>query len=112
MVSFCNRQFVRVPQKNNIGFQNLEVTKLLIDKALKEKSVSTLVVDVKSQKFRDEINKRALVKNLKQKTSFIIGSIPMFKTLQDIIRRLSSCSTNDPSIDFSDSLQCLDSCKI
>ena len=38
-------------------------------------------MDLKSQEFRYEVNKRAFVKNIKQKAAFIVGSIPMFQTL-------------------------------
>lgn len=67
-----------------VGFQKPDVTKILIDRALKGKSLSEVVVDFESEEFRKEINKRAFAKNIKQKTSFIIGSIPMFKTLENI----------------------------
>lgn len=57
---------------------------MLIDKALKEKSLSTLLVNIKSQHFRDEVNKAVFIKNLKQKLAFIVGAVPIFQILQDI----------------------------
>ena len=41
------------------------MTKYLIDRALTEKSLSTQVIDIDSQAFRDRINKRVFIKNLK-----------------------------------------------
>jgi len=74
-----------VPKElKDIGLEKPEVAKVLLDKALKEKSLSTAVVDIDSQEFRDEVNRRVVVKNIKQKVAFIVGSVPMFKTLQDI----------------------------
>lgn len=55
-----------------------------MDKALKNRSLSKVVVDFESDDFKREIRNRAFLKNLKQKTSFILGSLPMFKRLQDI----------------------------
>jgi hypothetical protein len=68
----------------NLGLAKPDITKALIDKALKENSLSKLKVDIESQEFKDEINKRAFVKNMKQKVAFAVGSIPIFKTLHDI----------------------------
>lgn len=68
----------------NVGIAKPDVTKVLIDQALKDRSLSEIVVDVESEEFRKEVNKRAMVKFIKQKVAFIIGSMPMFKTLQDI----------------------------
>lgn len=74
-----------IPEEiENLGLMKPDVTKALIDKALKEKSLSKLKIDVESQEFKDEINKRAFVKNIKQKVAFVVGSVPMFKTLQEI----------------------------
>jgi hypothetical protein len=77
----------------NFGYEKPDVTKALIDRALKQKSLSEVLdVDIASQEFRKEINKRVLVKNLKQKASFIWASCPMFKTLNDISIRTAQNS--------------------
>ncbi len=68
----------------NLGLSKPEATKAIIDKALKDKSISKIRVDIESEEFKKEINRRVIVKNIKQKASFIAGSIPMFKTLQEI----------------------------
>lgn len=68
----------------NIGLKNPEGTKVLIDRALQEKSLSNIDVDIESQEFLDEINKRAFIKNVKQKVAFAVGAVPMFRTLQEI----------------------------
>jgi hypothetical protein len=46
--------------------------------------LSNIDVDIESQEFLDEINKRAFVKNVKQKVAFAVGAVPMFRTLQEI----------------------------
>lgn len=68
----------------DIALTQPDVTRTVLDKALRDKSLTNVKVDFESEDFRREINKRAFVKNLKQKLSFALGSIPMFKTLQDI----------------------------
>ena len=68
----------------NLGMNKPEATKALIDQALKSQRLSNTRVDLESEEFRKEINRRVLVKNLKQEASFIVGSVPMFKTLQEI----------------------------
>lgn len=55
-----------------------------MDKALKDKGLSTFTVDFEREQFKKELSRRALIKSYKQKISFVIGSIPMFKILQDI----------------------------
>jgi hypothetical protein len=73
-----------IGQIENFGFTKPDVTKALIDRALKENSLAKIKVDVKSQEFRDEVNKRAFIKNVKQKIAFGVGAVPMFRTLQEI----------------------------
>lgn len=73
-----------IKEIDNIGFSKPDVTKTLIDRALKDNSLSKIEVDIESQEFKDEINKRAFVKNIKQKQVFAAGSVPMFNTLQQI----------------------------
>ena len=55
-----------------------------MDQALKNKEFSKIDVDLESEDFKREITKRAAIKNMKQKCSFVLGSIPMFKILQQI----------------------------
>jgi hypothetical protein len=74
----------KIEEIENLGLAKPDVTKTLIDRALKKNSLSKIKVDVESQEFKDEINKRAFVKNIKQKVAFAVGSVPMFKTLQEI----------------------------
>lgn len=61
-----------------------EVAKALINKALKDKKMAAIDPDVESQEFRNAVNRHAFVKNMKQKVSFALGSVPMFKTLSEI----------------------------
>lgn len=84
--SLSNRPFSeKMEEIENLGMENPDVTKALIDRALREETSKTKIkVDVTSQEFKDEINKRIFVKNVKQKLCFALGSVPMFKTLQDI----------------------------
>ncbi|HSO25446.1 MAG TPA: hypothetical protein VLR54_02370 [Methanobacteriaceae archaeon] len=83
--SSVNRPFSeQIEEIENLGLSKPDVTKALIDKALKDTSLSKIKVDINSQEFRDEVNKRTFVKNVKQKVAFAVGAIPMFKTLQDI----------------------------
>lgn len=56
-----------IEEIENLGLRQPDVTKVLIDQALKENSLSKLKVDIESQEFKDEINKRAFIKNMKQK---------------------------------------------
>jgi hypothetical protein len=80
-----NRPFSeQIEEIENLGLSKPDVTKALIDRALKDTSLSKIKVDINSQEFRDEVNKRTFVKNVKQKVAFAVGAIPMFKTLQDI----------------------------
>ncbi len=66
------------------GYTNPDVTKAILDEALRNKNLGEADIDLESEVFKREINKRTLIKNLKQKCSFVIGSLPMFKTLQQI----------------------------
>lgn len=75
---------MKTEEVENLGYSKPDVTKAIIEKALKDKSLSTVNIDIKSQEFRDEIAKRAFVKNIKQKLSFAVGSVPMFNILKEI----------------------------
>ena len=57
---------------------------VFFDKALKNKSLSNVKIDFESEYFRRELEKRAILKNMKQKIAFALGSIATFKTFQDI----------------------------
>jgi len=48
------------------------------------KALSTVNIDIESQEFRDEIVKRAFVKNIKQKLAFAVGSVLMVNILKEI----------------------------
>lgn len=84
--SLSNTESEKMNQKEieNLGFSKPDVTKARIEKALKDESWSKVNVDIESQAFRDEINKRAFVKNIKQKLAFVVGSLPIFNRLKEI----------------------------
>jgi hypothetical protein len=73
-----------IGQIENFGLKKPDITKALIDKALREKKLTLVNFDMESQDFLNEVNKRSLAKNVKQKLAFLVGSFPMFKTLQEI----------------------------
>lgn len=68
----------------DMGPENPEVVKRLLDQALQAKTLEKIDCDPESPAFRADIEKRVMIKNIKQKISFAIGSIPMFKLLEDI----------------------------
>jgi hypothetical protein len=55
----------------NIGYDNVEVTKALIDKALQAKTEKILDIDVESEEFHREIEKRVFIKNIKHWLFFL-----------------------------------------
>jgi hypothetical protein len=59
----------------DMTLRKLAVAKVLLEKALKKESVK-VEVDMESPKFKDELNKRIFIKNIKQKISFAVGSVP------------------------------------
>lgn len=72
------------PELEDVLLIKPDVAKVLLDKALKDKSLSEMKIDFESDAFRQEMRKRAFIKNIKQKMSFFAGGIPTCKTLQDI----------------------------
>jgi len=74
-----------IPEElKDAAYNNPDVTKAVLNQALRDKNLGKVDVDVESAEFEREISKRAIIKNVKQKCSFVIGSLPMFKTLQQI----------------------------
>jgi hypothetical protein len=64
-------------------FQKPEVTKHLLEQALKSKSLAKYGdISVKSPEFKKERN--SIVQEFKQKVSFVAGSFPMVRILKDI----------------------------
>jgi len=64
-------------------FQKPEVTKHLLEQALKSKSLAKYGgISVESPEFKKERN--SIVQQFKQKVSFVAGSFPMVRILKDI----------------------------
>lgn len=63
---------------------NPEVVKHLLDQALRDKALQRIQLDTDSPAFKADIMRRVRIKNVKQKISFVIGSVPMFKLLEKI----------------------------
>ena len=68
----------------DIAESDPSVAKALLDDALKAKGRSKVAADITDPAFIDKVKKRAFIKNIKQKVSFVVGSVPMFNTLKEI----------------------------
>jgi hypothetical protein len=56
-----------------------------LDKALKDKSLSNVKVDFENEDLKKNVRKRAFIKNINQKTSFILESVPLFNTFNILL---------------------------